>query len=67
MQLLLDCDGVLADFDTYAESIFGLPPRKAEDTLGTPRFWADLQSHPDFYYKLPLIPNASAEDARNAE
>jgi hypothetical protein len=58
MQLFLDCDGVLADFDLYAEKVFGLPPRKAEATLGTKRFWCDLQSHDDFYNRLPLIPDA---------
>ena len=58
MQLFLDCDGVLADFDTYAEKIFGLPPRKAEAELGQERFWAPLQSHEGFYEKLPLMPDA---------
>lgn len=57
-QLFLDCDGVLANFDSYAEKVFGLPPRQAEAKLGTPRFWCDLQSHPDFYRNLPLMPDA---------
>lgn len=57
-QLFLDNDGVLADFDTYAEQVFGLPSRQAETILGTERFWADLKSHPDFYRKLPLMPDA---------
>lgn len=59
-QLFLDCDGVLADFDIYAEKIFGLHPRKAEETLGVKRFWCDLQSHENFYFKLPLMPKAKA-------
>jgi hypothetical protein len=57
-QLFLDCDGVLADFDTYAETIFGLPPRAAEETLGAERFWVNLESHDGFYCKLPLMPDA---------
>jgi 5'(3')-deoxyribonucleotidase len=57
-QLFLDCDGVLADFDTAAERIFGLPPRQAEEKLGTPRFWADLRSEPGFYRNLALMPGA---------
>lgn len=57
-QLFLDCDGVLADFDTYAEQIFGLPPRKAEEKHGAKRFWADLRSHEGFYSKLPLMSDA---------
>lgn len=57
-QLFLDCDGVLADFDTRAEEVFGLPPRQAEERFGTQRFWVDLQSHPNFYRDLPLLPDA---------
>jgi 5'(3')-deoxyribonucleotidase len=59
MQLFLDADGVLADFDTAAESIFGLPPRKAEEKLGQRRFWVDLQRHIGFYRNLPLMPDAN--------
>lgn len=58
MQLFLDCDGVLADFETYAETIFGLPPRSFEEKFGTKRFWVDLQSHEGFFEKLPLMPDA---------
>lgn len=58
MQLWLDCDGVLANFDKLAEEVFGLPPRKAEAELGTKRFWVGLQSHEGFYEKLPLMPDA---------
>ena len=58
MQLFLDCDGVLADFDTKAEAIFGLPPRKAEVELGAKRFWVDLEAHEGFYENLPLMPDA---------
>ena len=58
MQLFLDCDGVLADFDTYAEKIFGLPSRQHEAEVGQKRFWADLRTHEGFYEKLPLMPDA---------
>lgn len=58
MQLFLDCDGVIADFDTLAETIFGLPPRRAEGILGAERFWCDLRSHEGFYENLPLMPDA---------
>jgi hypothetical protein len=54
----LDCDGVLADFDGYFESVFAMPPRLLENKHGTKRFWANLQSHDDFYNKLPLMPDA---------
>lgn len=55
--IYLDCDGVLADFDSVAESVFGLPSRKAEAELGTERFWVNLQTHPEFYRNLPLLPD----------
>lgn len=58
MQLFLDNDGVLADFDTRAMEVFGVPSRKAEEELGTKRFWCDLQSVPNFYRDLPLMPDA---------
>lgn len=58
MQLFLDCDGVLADFNSYALQVFGLPPRQYEKEQGTKRFWCDLQSHEGFYTKLPLMPDA---------
>jgi hypothetical protein len=58
MRLWLDCDGVLADFDTLALEVFGLPPRRAEGVLGPTRFWADLRSYEGFYEKLPLMPDA---------
>lgn len=54
-KLFLDCDGVLADFDGYAEAVFGLPPTKHEDAVGSDRFWADTKGHEDFYYKLPVL------------
>src|SRR4051812_39600430 len=58
MKIWLDCDGVMADFDTLASEVFGLPPRKAEVELGAKRFWVDLQAYEDFYFKLPLMPDA---------
>lgn len=58
-QIFLDVDGVMADFDTAAEQLFGLPPRKTEAELGTPRFWVDLKSVPGgFFRTLPLMPGA---------
>ena len=37
-QLFIDCDGVLADFDTAARELFGQDSREAEESLGTPEF-----------------------------
>lgn len=57
--VFLDCDGVLADFDTYAEAYFGMPPRQYEATMGADRFWAELEAKGDFYRNLPLMPDAA--------
>jgi beta-phosphoglucomutase-like phosphatase (HAD superfamily) len=43
-QLFLDCDGVLADFDTAAERTFYQHPREAKDLLGTDEFWNRISS-----------------------
>jgi 5'(3')-deoxyribonucleotidase len=59
-QLFLDCDGVLADFDRGAETVFGCHPRKYENEHGTEKFWATLHAHPKFYENLPVMEDASA-------
>ena len=58
MQLYLDCDGVLADFDKGATAILGLPPRAFEKRHGLGKFWQKLASAPDFYFGLPLMDDA---------
>jgi hypothetical protein len=58
-QLYLDCDGVLADFDTGAAAVLGMPPRAFERRFGLGRFWAKLATAPDFYFGLPLLPDAT--------
>ena len=57
-QLYLDCDGVLADFDKGARAALGMPPRAFEKRYGIGRFWAKLTKAPDFYFGLPLMPDA---------
>ncbi len=57
-QLFLDCDGVLADFDKAAEKILGMPPREAEERIGTPQFWAKIRQQRAFYRHLELMPDA---------
>jgi hypothetical protein len=59
-RLFLDCDGVLADFDTYAATIFGDHPRAAEERLGTSVFWDTLRDHHFFFEQLPLLPDTQA-------
>ena len=58
-RLYLDCDGVLADFDKGATGVLGLPPRAYEKRHGLGRFWQKLASAPDFYFGLPLLPDAT--------
>jgi hypothetical protein len=58
VQLYLDCDGVLADFDRGAEHVLGLPPRAYEARHGKGRFWAALARAPEFYAELPPMPDA---------
>jgi hypothetical protein len=58
MQLYLDCDGVLADFDLGAARILGMPPRAFENRHGLPAFWNRLAKADDFYVNLPLLPDA---------
>jgi hypothetical protein len=57
-QLYLDADGVLADFDKGATAVLGLAPRAFEKRHGLGRFWQKLATAPDFYFSLPLMPDA---------
>ena len=57
-QLFIDCDGVLADFDTAARELFGQDSREAEESLGTPEFWNRIIGGGNFYRNLPLLPDA---------
>ncbi len=58
MQLYLDCDGVLADFERGAAQLLGMPPRAYERKHGISGFWREIARHPDFYGTLPLMPDA---------
>jgi 5'(3')-deoxyribonucleotidase len=58
MQLYLDCDGVLADFERAATEMLRMPPRAFEKRHGLGEFWKRLARHPDFYGSLPLMPDA---------
>jgi 5' nucleotidase, deoxy (Pyrimidine), cytosolic type C protein (NT5C) len=57
-QLFLDCDGVLADFEAGATEVLGMSPRAFEQRHGIREFWRRLARAPDFYARLPLMPDA---------
>jgi len=58
IQVWVDCDGVLADFDSHVTKLTGVRPREFEDSVGTPGFWKHLQGIPKFYREMPLMPDA---------
>jgi hypothetical protein len=58
-QIFLDCDGVLADFDSAAIRLFaGQHPRHAREHHGEREFWHRIRTAGQFYRDLPLLPDA---------
>jgi beta-phosphoglucomutase-like phosphatase (HAD superfamily) len=57
-QIYLDCDGVLADFDTSAEAILGAPSHVFEKRHGAGEFWRRLARADGFFERLDLLPDA---------
>ena len=57
-QIYLDCDGVLADFDSAAEAIFGAPSHVFEKHHGAGEFWRRLAKADGFFERLDLLPDA---------
>jgi|ERR1700733_1803646 hypothetical protein len=53
MQLFVDMDGVLADFDTGYEAAFGSRPDKQADNVD----WAAVRGVAGFYLGLPPMPD----------
>src|ERR1035437_8036792 len=56
MQLFVDCDQVLADFDTVARSIFGDNPREVKKLIGREAFYARIKEYGTFFHDLPVLP-----------
>lgn len=59
IKLFLDCDGVLADFDTHALEYFGKNPREVEAEQGSDFFWKQLEGRGDFFTSMPLMSDAN--------
>lgn len=57
-KLFIDCDGVLADFDTHAYEILGMPSRQFEAENTSKLFWDRLRNTPNFFRDMPLMPDA---------
>lgn len=58
MQLFIDADGVIADFDKLAEKIFGMKGQNFEDEFGSREFWTRLKNHGSFFRDLDPMPDA---------
>lgn len=54
MQIFVDMDGVLADFDSGYEAAFGYRPSKTADTAD----WSKVRAFPGFYQGLPMMSDA---------
>ena len=57
-KLFLDADGVLADFDEGVQRLLGMEAKQFETRRGRGAFWRDLAKSPDFYARLPEMPDA---------
>lgn len=55
-QLFIDLDGVLADFDGFYESQFGIRPNKA--IKDPPDFWKNVERHGTFFADMAPMPDA---------
>jgi hypothetical protein len=57
-QLFLDCDGVLADFDTGIVGLTGMSGPEFERAHGSRHFWKTIQESNKFFENLPLMEGA---------
>jgi hypothetical protein len=57
-RVFLDCNGVLADFDTAAKAILGQPPRQFKQQFKLKQFWRKFMAMLDFFAELDLLPDA---------
>lgn len=58
MQLYIDCDGVLANFEALADHVLEMNSREYEKLHGSDKFWAQLGAVEDFFYNLEPMHDA---------
>jgi 5' nucleotidase, deoxy (Pyrimidine), cytosolic type C protein (NT5C) len=57
-QIYLDCDGVLADFESSAQAILGMPSDAFDDLRRGGQYWKRLAAAVGFFEHLDLLPDA---------
>jgi hypothetical protein len=59
-RLYCDMDGVLSNFRTQYDHLFGMTPDEAKEVLDEPRFWAKIHNHGAKYWAtMPWTPNGN--------
>lgn len=56
MQVFVDLDGVLGDFDGHYEKLYGVRPN--QDTYEPKDLWDNIRKHGSFYQTQPLMHDA---------
>lgn len=57
-QIFLDCDGVLADFDTFVDPYLGGGGRESWDDIDPQEFWDRLEVIDNLFGSLDKLPDA---------